>query len=222
MSSPTARGSREEERGRSIESAAQWGFHDKWALHHNECDRGRFYLEIGVHDGKNANNTFVLDKDYGWSGVCVDPFMHNMEGRTCRQFNIALGDSNSDNVEFLKLGAHSGLDHVSTSVDTNLHAAHLAEHGERVKVNMRTPRLLMQQAQVPAVIDYMSLDVEGAEMTILNSYPFEDHCIRAVSVETNNQKGVESDLNALLTSYGYTREGHSGVDEFYVKNCDAQ
>tara|TARA_B100001093_G_scaffold371867_1_gene356827 strand:+ start:340 stop:510 length:171 start_codon:yes stop_codon:yes gene_type:complete len=37
------------------------------------------YLEIGVYDGEKNSNTYILDKDYNWKGVCVDPFMKNME-----------------------------------------------------------------------------------------------------------------------------------------------
>jgi len=40
---------------------------------------------------KEGNNTYVLDKDYNWKGVCIYPFMKNMKNRTCQQFNVALG-----------------------------------------------------------------------------------------------------------------------------------
>ena len=176
-------------------------------------------MEIGVHDGENDNNTFKLDTDYGWNGVCVDPYMDNMRRRTCQQYNVALGNTNADSVGFLKLGGLSSLAEVGSCASHNVHHELLSRNGTKSTVDMRTPKWLLKDARVPPVIDYMSVDVEGAELLILNEFPFDEYCVRAMSVETNDQHQVERDLHELLSKQGYTYEGHSGVDEFYVKDC---
>lgn len=34
--------------------------------------RGGFFLDIGAHDGIELSNTYVLEKKYNWSGICVE------------------------------------------------------------------------------------------------------------------------------------------------------
>ena len=64
---------------------------DLRVLEHHKHKRKGTYLEIGVWDGESISNTALLDRKYGWSGVCVDPFMKNMSARTCQQVHAALG-----------------------------------------------------------------------------------------------------------------------------------
>ena len=44
-------------------------------------------------------------------------------------------------------------------------------------------RSILNQFQVPDVIDYMSLDVEGAEFMIMQHFPFDKKTIRLMTVE---------------------------------------
>lgn len=62
-------------------------------------------------------------------------------------------------------------------------------------------------------VDYLSIDVEGAEYSILNSLDFGRLSITVIGVENNYQ---DPRLPELLSSAGY--EFHSIVgDEFYLK-----
>jgi hypothetical protein len=57
---------------------------------------------------------------------------------------------------------------------------------------------LFVQFQVPHVIDYMSLDVEGAELLIMKAFPFDTHVIKVLTIE-RPQRG----LRKLLEQKGY-------------------
>lgn len=100
-------------------SRAQFG-QDLWALEHHNHKRDGTYLEIGVYDGEKENNTVMMDQEYGWCGVCIDPMMKNMENRSCKQFNVALG-SEPGEVDFRYSDGGdqglSGLDKFATSDD---------------------------------------------------------------------------------------------------------
>src|SRR5664280_1701555 len=32
-----------------------------------------FFIDIGAHDGVTFSNTFFLEKERGWSGICIEP-----------------------------------------------------------------------------------------------------------------------------------------------------
>jgi hypothetical protein len=69
------------------------------------------------------------------------------------------------------------------------------------------------------VIDYLSVDVEGSELDVLRHWPFQRHCVRFMSVETNNNRAKEVELRQFLQERGYELVGHAGVDDFYSREC---
>ena len=42
------------------------------------------FLEIGAWKGEHFSQTAYLERERGWTGVCVDPFPSGFEQRTCR------------------------------------------------------------------------------------------------------------------------------------------
>lgn len=77
---------------------------------------------------------------------------------------------------------------------------------------------LLEQNNAPEVIDFISLDTEGSEFSILNGLDFDKYTFRVMSVEHNHEPQRE-DVHALLSSKGYTRvcQAVSRVDDWYVK-----
>ena len=198
-------------------SAAQWGFHDLWVMSRSECKREGYYVEIGVYEGDRASNTYKLDKDLGWRGLCIDPKLNNMDDRTCTQVKVAAGDRNG----YVSFVDHKGLSGITDTVldkNKNVHAEKLSASG-KYQVEMKKTGEIFDQNKVPRIVDYLSLDVEGSESMVLNSIPLDKYCFRTMSVETNNQKHVAHDLRKKLEQHGYVYWGHSGVDDFYVHNC---
>mmetsp|Transcript_25623 Transcript_25623/g.62834 ORF Transcript_25623/g.62834 Transcript_25623/m.62834 type:complete len:145 (+) Transcript_25623:614-1048(+) len=59
-------------------------------------------------------------------------------------------------------------------------------------------RSLFRDFNVPREIDYLSLDVEGAEELIMESFPFDLYTIRILTVERTSSR-----VRSLLESNGY-------------------
>ena len=57
---------------------------------------------------------------------------------------------------------------------------------------------VLQRNRAPRVIDYFSLDVEGAEMYIMEDFPFDQYLIRILTIE---RPGMS--LRSLLEQHGY-------------------
>jgi hypothetical protein len=38
-----------------------------------------YFIEIGASNGINLSNTYLLEKDYHWKGICVEPIPKNFE-----------------------------------------------------------------------------------------------------------------------------------------------
>lgn len=198
---------------------AQFG-QDLMVLDYHNNKKNGTYLEIGVHDGEYDNNTYILDKDYNWKGVCVDPFMKNMENRTCQQFNVALG-SKSGLTKFIGDGSSvlSGLDgYVNNKEHNNMHF-YKVNNFPKNEVLVRKPLDVLKETNLPKVIDYMSLDVEGSEMDILEIFPFDKYCIKYSTIETNNDKNKEKKMESFMKSKGYKFLTHKNVDHVFINDC---
>ena len=64
-------------------------------------------------------------------------------------------------------------------------------------------------------IDFFSLDVEGAELSILRNLPFEQIDIKLMLVEVSN--GDEETITDLMRKKGYTIYKQTTLDVLYVK-----
>ena len=71
------------------------------------------------------------------------------------------------------------------------------------------------------VIDYLSLDIEGAELQVLQSLDFEKVDIKVISVETNKIgtmfDGSLTQLDYFLRRNGYVKYAQLNIDALYVK-----
>ena len=192
---------------------------DKRALEYLNFKQNGYYMEIGVHDGKNNNNTYVMDTKYGWDGICIDPFMANMDERSCKRVPVALG-SKPGTMEFSGLGnGLGGLTKFSTSEKHNGMWTNKTKKFDVTTVDVETPMKVFEDNDVPQTIDFLSLDVEGAEMDVLKAFPFDKYCVRYAAIETNNDKTKESEMRKFMKQKGYKFEGHHYVDDFYSKTC---
>ena len=71
------------------------------------------------------------------------------------------------------------------------------------------------------VVDYFSLDIEGAEYQVLKTIPFESSKIELFGIETAHAgkifDGSEQDITRLLHENGYEYVARTKLDAFYQK-----
>ena len=203
--------------GRGDSRAQRGCFQDLRALQYHGWKWGGTYLEIGVFDALVDNNTILLEERYGWRGVCVDPLAQQIGARasTCVWFPVALA-SRTGTACFSMGGPLSGL---TTFVASEVHNRRWHERAPdmpTVNVPTRTPAEVLAAAGMPRVIDYLSLDVEGAEMEVLRAFPWHTHEVSFATIETNDDAEKEAEMRAFMAERGYTWLGHYGPDDYYA------
>jgi len=56
--------------------------------------RNGYFLDIGAHDGIHISNTYLLERRYGWSGICIeanrDTFLKLQKNRKATCVNACL------------------------------------------------------------------------------------------------------------------------------------
>jgi hypothetical protein len=78
---------------------------------------------------------------------------------------------------------------------------------------------LFQSNEVPAEIDFLSIDTEGSELEIIQDFDFDKYRFNFICIEHNNSTN-KAPLNKLLTSKGYLQvaKEYSQFDDYYVES----
>lgn len=192
---------------------------DKWLYENVFKDKTNgTFVEFGALDGIFHSNTYFFEKYMGWSGLCIEPnpsmYKELINNRCCRKLNEAVFFKN-DYVDFVKIdGPVRGWSGVIYSMDTE-HLRRIASNVEdKLKSIIQVPARTLEAILVSEglyYIDYMSIDVEGAETEILLTFPFEMFSIDVISVEVTYGEAITS----ILTNRGYTKLVSLGEDNIY-------
>ena len=190
---------------------------DLFALARVDFQTGGFFLEFGATDGVELNNTWLMEKEFGWTGILAEPargWHDDLKAtRGCTIDTRCVWKTSGDKLQFTEAprGENSA---ISSFVKPSRKLRGQSYTVETISLND-----LLDQHAAPKVIDYASIDTEGSEFDILNAFDFDRHSFRVMSVEHNFAPQRE-DIFKLLTSHGYARvlENVSRFDDWYVKD----
>jgi len=207
------------------------GIDDRLAAHLDLSQPG-FYLELGANDGLSASNTVFLEREYGWRGLLIEPALN-------RYLELIRNRADAGNIlvcaacvsfgydsEFVRL-AYANLMTVSLSLETDLpdESAHLQSavqwlRDEREVVEFgavaRTLQSLLDEHSAPAVIDFFSLDVEGAELEVLKGVDHSRTRFRHLLVECRDIERLSAYLEPLGYEYQATLSRHQHPWQDYL------
>ncbi|MDC0343518.1 MAG: FkbM family methyltransferase [Aestuariivita sp.] len=189
---------------------------DLFALAMNDFKRNGFFVEFGATDGVELNNSWLLEKEFGWSGIAAEPARgwHSelRKNRNCMIDTRCVWSETGDQIEFTEArrGVNSG---ISSFVPTGRKIRGTSYKVETVSLND-----LLSDHGAPEVIDYISIDTEGSEYDILQAVDFDRWTFRVMTIE-HNHAPQRNDMFKLLSAQGYRRvhEEISNFDDWYVK-----
>ncbi|GAD18338.1 FkbM family methyltransferase [Helicobacter fennelliae] len=185
-----------------------------------------FFVDIGANDGVSLSNTYALDGVWG-GGILIEAdskvfasLQKNRQNPKVSYYNIALFNQDKT-IKFLQI---QGYAQMLSGILDEYDPRHLerieheiAEFGGSYEIiemqSMRFSTLMRNHPHIRR-IDYMSIDVEGGEMKILESLDFENFDIGLLGIENNYKDFV---IPKFLKSKGYKKIFRLGCDEFYAK-----
>jgi FkbM family methyltransferase len=192
---------------------------DLFALTANDFKRNGYFVEFGATDGVSLNNTHLLETEFGWKGILVEPakMWHN-NLKLNRQAHISTSCVWSDsgkNIEFIEASIPE-LSTVQEYVKCDSHAG-ARQILKTYAVETISLNDLLAQYEAPNIVDYMSIDTEGSEYLILSTVDFSKWKFRVITVEHNFTDKREM-IQDLLALNGYLRvcEEASSFDDWYL------
>lgn len=175
----------------------------------NEKKNG-YFLDIGAHDGLNISNTYLLESRYNWTGLCIEAnpitFAELKKNRRAKCLNVCLDDSEGE-VNFALRDVMGGI------VDSSLDNTEKDISVNKI-IKLKTVPLInvLKEQNAPSIIDYLTIDVEGAEERILGTFNFKEYIFRCITIERPTEH-----LRDIFKSHGYLLVKEiPGLDCFYV------
>jgi FkbM family methyltransferase len=192
----------------------------------------RTFVDIGANDGYHSSNSFYWAL-HGANGVCFEP-IPSTYGRLERLYcfnhrvvcrNVAVSENDGEGM-MVSLGDQSFIPETQDQCHRALHKERHAGAKGTCKVKLLTFDAAMRGLSLPAVIDLLTVDVEGHELRVLRSIPFDVYRFRAIIVETHllDESGQyvwrHRDLDtieALLAAKGYLRSLQTRANTIYTE-----
>jgi FkbM family methyltransferase len=208
-----------------LSSQNEGGYHshqgqDKWVIERVlPGKREGWFIDSGAGpDGVRGSNSYVMESRLGWKGLLVEPhpecFKQVKANRSAIVAQYCLTDSFGE-VEFV-INEHPELSSIPEHLSEPDFVAAGYAHKQLPKVKIQTAPLweLLRRHNFPPVIDYMSLDIEGAEWVALKDFPFKEFRILCMTIEHNAK--FHGKLRAKLHKEGYRLVRVVTPDDFYV------
>jgi FkbM family methyltransferase len=192
---------------------------DIFALSYLGFRREGFFVEFGAANGKDLSNSYLLEKNFDWTGILSEParVWHTelKKYRTCSVDYRCVYSNSGSLVQFSQTDIGE-LSTISSFIDTDSHSD-LRQTHTSYAVETITLADLLNSYGAPSHIDFLSIDTEGSEFEILGNFDFEKYSFGAICVEHNFTDNRERIFN-LLSSKGYKRvlENFSKFDDWYL------
>jgi len=184
-----------------IESRRVWDFF-------NRRPQGVF-VEVGANHPTQENQTWFLEQQ-GWSGVLVEPnpglFQLLREQRPrSRAVHAAVGAPGQPGEVDLLLGLNDLHSTLAPVLGDPL-------SGQTVRVPLRTLDSILAETGVTR-IDFLSVDVEGMELQVLQGLDFKKHAPELILIEEHRRDYTK---HFYLRRQGYRLVKRTGRNNWYV------
>lgn len=195
---------------------------DRWVIDELKGKRNGFFVEIGAYDGQHFSNTFMLEGEYGWSGILAEPnplLSHSIRELRSNPLCTSPVDAITGRSVKMRFVADApALSCMAELADKDLHAE--ARSKESVEIVQTTISLndLLDTYNAPKVIDFISIDTEGNEPDILSTFDFNRYDVSLFCIEHNNTDS-NIKLDEIMLPRGYERvyREWSRFDAWYRK-----
>ena len=190
-------------------------------------ERKGFWVDCGAGHPKYDSVTKLFSQ-FGWTGINIEPLDE--------EFTLLTQDRPLDvNIQCL-LGDQEGLGSIfagpsenrgSSTTDPLLverYAKELGQTFHESQVPIRTLTDILREKQLPT-IDFLKIDVEGAELEVLRGIDLSEFNPRILVIEATKPNSPEvaySHWEDRVLSSGYVCALFDGLNRFYVKEDDTE
>ena len=168
-----------------------------------------FYVDIGAHHPIHRNNTQLLFNK-GWSGINIDVNQFSIDlFNFLRPDDLNLLTAISDQEGEITFYYQKKFSQLNTTDKKIAHEHFNGNFNERLVKCQSIHNILINSKYKEAKIDFLNIDVEGAEMKVLRTLNFEIYDPKLICIEIHNYTSGRSNKDFLKKNVIY---------KFLIKN----
>jgi len=176
---------------------------DRLALDYFKDKKKGFYVDVGCYHPIHRNNTYLLHKQ-GWNGVNIDTsefsidLFNHMRPKDLN-YNCAISNKN----EIIKLFYQKELSQLSTTESSQAEKVFQGKIKEKETQAFTLDEILNKNKYKNSRIDFLDIDVEGADLKVLEGLSFDKFKPKLICVEIHEKKIYESKIYKFLDDKNY-------------------
>ena len=207
-------------------------------MFYSQCDQDKYleenifkgfkngvFLDVGAHDGISINNTLYFEKNKNWTGINIEPIKDVYDKLVinrpkCININVAVCNCDGDSEFILVQGYSEMISGLKKDYD-NRHFERLKN--EEVNYGSVSQSIIVNTKKIETICDennikhinYLSIDVEGAEFEVIKSINFDKIFIDVIGFENNYHDTQDICIN-YLKNKGYIKLPDHVADVFMI------
>ncbi len=177
-------------------------------------------VEVGANDGINDSTTYYFEQ-LGWNCLLVEPnpeLCHEIRKvRRGPLFECAASDARGTASLYVAYGAQRahGVSGLGDAQEVGQRIARFGFEARPVSVNTRRLDDILEEANLPGHLDFVTIDVEGHEIPVLQGFTLERWQPTILIVEDNSQF-ADSSVVRYLRRHDYLPFRRTGVNDWYA------
>jgi FkbM family methyltransferase len=180
-----------------------------------DTTRAGFFVEVGANQPQEGSQSWQFEKA-GWRGVLVEPQPDLADRlRQSRTAHVVAAACSSPTNAGKAMTLHVSGPHSSLRPELAVTGV-VAQ--KAIDVPVRTLDDILQEANAPAPIDFVSIDVEGHETEVLSGFDLEHWRPRLILIEDHVTNLA---THRYLTRAGYRIIRRTGLNGWYVPQAEA-
>lgn len=184
-----------------------------------------YFVDVGAHDGKTINNTLYFEEKNNWAGINIEPIKSVYEclcrnRPDCININCAIDEKDGEAEFIFNKGYTEMISGLRTYYDTRHHNRLASENNyfgsttDIITIPTRKLSSIFEEYNIYHV-NYLSIDVEGAEYAVIKSIDFEKVFIDVIGFE-NNYNDTSIPIIKYLESKGFVQLKVESMDIFMI------
>ena len=162
-----------------------------------------FYVDVGCYHPIHRNNTYLLHKQ-NWRGINIDVSQFSVElfdhlRPDDLNYNCAVSNKN----ETVKLFFQKELSQLSTTENDQAKKVFQGNIKEKEIQAFTLDEILNRDKYKDVKIDFLNIDVEGADFKVLNGLSFQKFNPELICVEIHDKEIKESKIYNFLKDKNY-------------------
>lgn len=181
--------------------------------------RDGYFIEVGAGDGTTYSNTLMLERDFGWNGILVEPArMFHESIVASRQAPLDRRGASRRSGDTLRFVEDTTFGELSGFAETLAGKDETQSSGYEVETVSLDD--LLDECHAPDEIDYLSIDTEGWELAVLEGLSLTKRRIKFLTIEHNFDRKRSRAYDSRLLPAGYSRvlQNVSAFDAWYLHN----